>query len=103
MNLRHEVSNYNENQNVELERAEFSHKLIEERVNKFLQVAGMAINRNNADAKSIASFISTAICDHASRVPIRHRNPYRTNQYKPHRNPYRKQGDQGSILHSWPS
>ncbi|MBQ8300178.1 MAG: hypothetical protein IJX99_10105 [Clostridia bacterium] len=50
-------------QQIEFPRAEFSHKLIEERVNKFLQVAGMAINRNNAEAKSIASFISTAICE----------------------------------------
>ncbi len=50
-------------QQTEFPRAEFSHKLIEERMNKFLQVAGMAINRNNAEAKSIASFISTAICE----------------------------------------
>lgn len=50
-------------QQTELPKAEFSHKLIEERMNKFLQVAGMAINKNNAEAKAIASFLSTAICE----------------------------------------
>ena len=54
---------YRKPQRTGFPKVEFNYKLIEERVNKFLQIAEIAIDRNNADVRSIASLISTAICE----------------------------------------